>query len=388
SGAVLHDKPNPLPALVPLLDSEFRDAKPNTTRGERAVMSVPLMREGGAYGSIFVFRREPGLFSPDKVALVETFARQAAIAIDNVRLFNQTKEALEQQTAIAEILRVISSSPTDVTPVLGPIAERAARACDATAASVYLTDGPVLRHLASKGPSPDPVSHVDTLPINRDSLTGRPLLSGKTIHVSDMPAEQRTYPASYALARSLGHRTVVATPLFREGHPFGVILLRREEVRSFTERELGVVGTFGDQAAIALENVRLFNETKEALDQQRASGEVLAAISSSIADTTPVFDKILTSCERLFEGRLVQINLIGDDGLIHLGAHHGPARARIEKMFPLPLDAGSATGTAILRRSVVHYPDVDGDEQVPPFARQGWQMMGIKAAIGAPMLWE
>src|SRR6202030_166511 len=133
--------------------------------------------------AIFLWRREAKLFSPDQVALVQTFARQAAIAIDNVRLFNETKEALEQQTAISEILRVISSSPTDVQPVLDAIAERAARLCDASAASMYLTDGDTLRHLASKGPSPDSVSHVDSLPINRDSISGRALLERRTIEV-------------------------------------------------------------------------------------------------------------------------------------------------------------------------------------------------------------
>src|SRR5207245_4994332 len=126
---------------------------------------------------------------------------------------------------------------------------------------------------------------------------------------------------------------VVVVPLFREGQPFGTILLRREEVRPFSEREIALLRTFGDQAAIALENVRLFNETKEALDQQRASGEVLAAISSSIADTAPVFDKILESCERLFAGKVAGINLIGEDGLLHIGAYHGPDRAKLEHMF-------------------------------------------------------
>jgi len=375
--------------IVPLLDSEFPDARPNIERdGTRAVLAVPLMREGGAYGSIFVFRREPGLFAPDQVALIETFARQAAIAIDNVRLFNETKEALEQQTAIAEILRVISSSPTDVLPVLDAIAERAARLCDASAASMYLTDGAALRHLASKGPSPDPVTHIDTLAISRDSITGRALLDGKTIHVRDMLAEEGELPTSFEIASRWGHRTVVATPLFREGHPFGVILLRRQEVRRFTEREIALLGTFGDQAAIALENVRLFNETKEALDQQRASAEVLSAISSSIADTTPVFATIVERCERLFAGKLVQINVVAEDGLVHLADYHGPGRERIESIFPFPIDLNSATGTAILRRSVVHYPDVDHGADVPERARQGWQALGVKAAIVAPMLWE
>ncbi len=157
--------------ILPLLDTEYPDAKPVQQRfGFRAILAVPLMREGGAYGVILLWRREPRAFAPDQIALLQTFARQAAIAIDNVRLFNETKEALEQQTAISEILRVISSSPTDVQPVLDAIADRAAKLCDASAASMYLTDGNVLRHLASKGPSPDPVRSVEALPIDRESI--------------------------------------------------------------------------------------------------------------------------------------------------------------------------------------------------------------------------
>jgi signal transduction histidine kinase len=377
------------PDLVPLLDSEYPDAKPQQKRfGFRAILAVPLMREHGAYGVILLWRREARPFSPDQIGLLETFARQAAIAIDNVRLFNETKDALDQQTAISEILRVISSSPTDVKPVLDAIAERAARLCDASVASMYLIDGQTLRLLASKGATPDPVQNVEALPINRESLSGRAVLEQRTIQVPDLLAEGAEYPLSHDIAARLGHRTVIVTPLLREGKPFGTILLRRTEVRAFTDQEVALLRTFGDQAAIALENVRLFNETKEALDQQRASGEVLAAISSSIADTTPVFERILASCERLFAGKLVQINLVGDDGLIHLGAHHGPTRARVEKIFPFPIDESSATGTTIVRRSVVHYPDVDGGNDVPRRAREGWQMVGIKAAICAPMLWE
>src|SRR5207245_1229088 len=144
--------------------------------GDHAILALPLMREDRAIGAFVLWRMEARKFSDKQVALVKTFADQAAIAIENVRLFNETQEALEQQTAISEILRVISSSPTDVQPVLDAIAERAARLCDAASASMYLTDGKTLRHLASKGPSPDQVTHVDTLPINRDSVSGRALL--------------------------------------------------------------------------------------------------------------------------------------------------------------------------------------------------------------------
>src|SRR5213079_1078812 len=129
-------------------------------------------------------------------SLVSLNSRTFSIAIENVRLFNETREGLEQQTAVAEILRVISSSPTDVLPVLDAIAERAARLCDASAASMYLTEGNTLRHLASKGPSAEPVNHVDVLPIDRDSLSGRALIERKTLHIRDMQAEVHEYPLS------------------------------------------------------------------------------------------------------------------------------------------------------------------------------------------------
>ncbi|HWZ70258.1 MAG TPA: GAF domain-containing protein [Casimicrobiaceae bacterium] len=357
--------------------------------GHHAVLSVPLMREDRSIGVIGLWRMEARPFTEKQIALVKTFADQAAIAIENVRLFNATREALEQQTAVAEILRVISSSPTDVQPVLDAIAERAAHLCDAASASMYLTDGDMLRHLASRGPSPDPVIMVDALPINRDSVSGRALLERRTIEVDDMLAEEAEYPLSYELAQRYGHRTVVVVPLFREGKPFGTILLRRQDVRPFGERELALLQTFGDQAAIALENVRLFNETKEALEQQQASGEVLAAISSSIADTTPVFDKIVQSCERLFAGKQVGITLVGDDGLLHLGAYHGPGQDVFERlMSSLRADDATATGRAIQTRTVQHFPDIEHGPDVPEGARIGGRATGMKAAIYAPMLWE
>ena len=386
--AVLDRQTIHLADVVPLFDTEYPDARENAMRlGARAALAVPLLRESVAYGTIYVYRRQPGLFAPDQVALLETFARQAAIAIDNVRLFNETKEALEQQTAVAEILRVISSSPTDVLPVLDAIADRAARLCDASTASMYLIEGNALRHLASKGPSPELVSHVDAIPINRDSVSGRALLERRTIEVDDMMSEGNNYPLSFDLAQKFGHRTVLVTPLYREGQPFGTILLLRKEVRAFSEREVALLHTFGDQAAIALENIRLFNETKEALEQQRASGEVLAAISSSIADATPVFDKILDSCERLFAGKVAGINLVGEDGLVHSIAYHGPGREQLLKLFPLPVDTRSGTGTAIFTRSVVHYPDTE-DDAVPETTRRACQAVGYKGVVFAPMIWE
>ena len=374
-------------AMIPdvLEDPEYTIGEMAVKTGFRSALAVPLIRDERPIGVIGVGRPEPGPFRENQIAILQTFADQAVIAIENVRLFNETKEALDQQTAVAEILRVISSSPTDVQPVLDAIAEHAAKLCDASAASMYLISGGALRHLASKGPSPDPVTHVDTLPINRDSLTGRAVLERHTIQLPDLLAEAEEYPLSHEIARLHGHRTVVVTPLLREGQPFGAILLRRQEVRPFNEREVALLSTFGDQAAIALENVRLFNETKEALEQQRASGEVLAAISSSIADTAPVFETILTSCERLFAGRIAVIDLVGEDGLVHLGAYHGPRQDDVRRLYPHAVDTTTATGAALAARGVVHYPRV---EHLPPIARQAFEVFGIQAAIGAPMIWE
>jgi len=373
-------------------DTASSEAPPGVRRGVLAfgfhsALFAPLLLEGRALGVLWVGRAVQAPFSEKQIGILKTFADQAVIAIENARLFNETKEALEQQTAISEILRVISGSPTDVQPVLDAIAERAARLCDAAAASMYLTDGNVLRHLASKGPSPDPVGSVEALPINRDSISGRALLEGKTIQVGDMQAEGADYPLSHEIAQRLGHRTVVVTPLYREGQPFGTILLRREEVRPFTDREIALLRTFGDQAAIALENVRLFNETKDALEQQRASGEVLTAISSSIADTKPVFDVILQSCQRLFAGDIVGVMLVRDDNLLDVASYAGQGLDELRKIFPLPLAEASVSGRAIVEQRVVAYPDVDAPD-TPTLTRKLAGIVGFRSIVAAPMIFE
>jgi signal transduction histidine kinase len=163
----------------------------------------------------------------------------------------------------------------------------------------------------------------------------------------------------------------------------------REHAGAFSEKEIALLKTFADQAVIAIQNARLFNETKEALDQQRASGEVLAAISNSIADTGPVFEKILSSAERLFAGNVIAINLVGDDGRIRVAAYRGPNRDELERTaFSERDDASSGTGLAIARREVLHFADVANDPNVPPGMRRGAAVSNVRAAMTAPMLWE
>jgi signal transduction histidine kinase len=374
--------------VVPLLEGEFFEARENAQRmGIRAVLAVPLVREGGAYGSVLLFRREPRAFSPDQVALVETFARQAAIAIDNTRLFNQTREALARQTAIGDILRVTAGSPTNAAPVLSAVAERAATLCDAPYALVFLVEGAHLVPKAAHGAvEPGHLEALQPVPLRRDTVNGRAIVDREAVRIDDVvPLLDSEFPGAREYQEGMGFRSVLSIPVMREGRPTGTLFLARREPRGFSDEQVGLVQTFAHQLAIALDNVRLFGETKEALDQQRASGEVLAAISSSISDTAPVFETILASCERLFGGKTAAIDLVGEDGLAHVGAYHGPGLDALDSVYPHPVDMRSATGTAILTRNIVHYAD---PEDAPPTARAAFEVMGIKAAIGAPMLSE
>jgi len=370
-----------------VLDSDYSQSVKDRARtsGWRGGLTVPLMRDNAAIGAIAVVRREPGAFSDSYVALLRTFADQAVIAIENVRLFNETKEALEQQTAISEVLRVIPSSPTDVKPVLDAVCTRAARICDASDARIFLVEGASLRHVAGFGDVP---VTTDVIPLSRATAGGRAILDGSPIHIEDIQGESGLeYPTARELAALVGWRTILSVPLIREKQALGTISLRRTMVRPFSDKQIALLKTFADQAAIAIQNVRLFNETREALEQQKASADVLGVISSSIADTTPVFDKILESCQRLFAGRNVGINVVGDDGKVHIGAYKGFGRAELEAHFPVPLSMESGSGAAILQRQVVHYPDSEAAD-VPEYARRGGRIAGNKSVLFAPMLWE
>jgi hypothetical protein len=174
----------------------------------------------------------------------------------------------------------------------------------------------------------------------------------------------------------------------REDRAIGAFALWRTEPRGFTAKQVALVKTFADQAAIAIENVRLFNETREALEQQQASAEVLRVISGSVADTAPVFERIAECCKRLFDGSGVRINLVGEDGMIHVGYYDGPNPEQFRRVFPVPLSAESSTGRAVLERRIVHYPDIEHGDDVPEYTRRSSEATGEKSLLFAPMLWE
>src|SRR5262249_49604893 len=240
---------------------------------------VPLRQQGELIGLLGARRIEVRPFTPAQIKLLETFADQAVIAIENVRLFNELKESLEQQAATSEIFGVIGSSPTDSQPVLDAVAENAARLCNSSDALIYRIDGENLRFSAHFGPLE---WITESLPLSRETVTGRSIVDAQTVHVHDLAAAPETeFPLGKMLQRRFGQRSVLATPLMREGVPIGAIVIRRMELQPFTDKQIALLKTFADQAVIAIENVRLFKEIqernaelREALEHQTATAEV------------------------------------------------------------------------------------------------------------------
>src|SRR5262245_57750813 len=294
----------------------------------RTLLTVPLCRQGGLIGSLTAIRCEVRPFSPAQIKLLEPFADQAVIAIENVRLFNELKESLEQQTATSQILGVIASSPTDIQPVLDVVAENAAKLCEATDASILQVEGDTLRLMASFGSL---AVIADRRPLNREIPSGRAILDRETIHIRDLLEHLDEFPQQ-ARTRGLqgSLRTVLATPLYREGAPIGAILIRRTEVRPFTDKQIALLETFADQAVIAIENVRLFKEIqernaelREALEHQIATSEVLGIISRSPTDVQPVLNAIVESAAKVCGIDDVHLRLREADTLV-VRAHFGP----------------------------------------------------------------
>ncbi|MBR1295307.1 GAF domain-containing protein [Bradyrhizobium sp. AUGA SZCCT0042] len=355
-------------------------------RGFRSVLFTPLMNQGVPVGMISVTRAEPGAFAADHVQLLQTFADQAVIAIENARLFNETRQALERQTATADVLKVIAGSPSDVQPVFEAIVASANRLIGgfSTAMFRYVDDQIHLSAFTPTDPAGDAVLQ-SSFPMPLGRFPPYQLVrNGAPAELVDTELE----PAARDIARARGYRSMLFAPLMNEGKAVGIITVTRRAPGSFDEPHVRLLQMFAAQSVIAMENVRLFNETREALEQQKASADILRVVSSSVADAQPVFDEILRSIAHLFGGDDRFIYLAGDDGLLHIGAAHGANAERVRALYPVPLE-GTASEVAFRERRLIHYADVFNDPDVPSALREIARRIGKNYSMAlAPMLWE
>jgi GAF domain-containing protein/DNA-binding response OmpR family regulator len=350
-----------------------------------SMVVVPLMWEGRGIGSLSMFRKQSAARGEREHAILKTFADQAVIAIQNARLFNETKEALERQTATSEVLRVISESPTDVQPVFDAVAERARLLCHADGGRVWLVAGDRLQAMTGYGPAFEQTPD-GSMPLRDSSVAGRCVLSGRSVHMADVwPLLDEEFPDTRMLAEKYGVHAILCVPMMREGTAVGLIAVNRKEARDFSPNEVGLLETFAAQAVIAIENVRLFNETQEALERQTASAEVLQVISSSMADATPVFEKILDSCQRLFGADSFGIDLLDADGRVQLAIDRGPQSEQMRELGALPVEA-TLTGLALREKRVVYLPDMALHLDGPYVAIRAAYEKGGRSYLTAPLL--
>jgi GAF domain-containing protein/CheY-like chemotaxis protein len=367
--------------------------------GYRAYLAVPMLHEGEVIGVIASWRAEPRAFSDRQVRLMQTFADQAVIAIENVRLFKELEErngelrvALEQQIATSDLLKVIGRSTFDLQPVFETLAENGVRLCAAERAFIFRFDGTLLRVVASYNASPELREFVERNPMapGRHSATARAALERRTIHIHDVQTDPEfTYGAREV--DPLG--TVLTVPLLRADELLGVVLIYRHEVRPFTDNQIALMETFADQAAIAIENARLLTELQaknadltEALEQQTATAEILRVISRSPTDVQPVFDIIGERAEKLCDAEISVVSRVEGD-LIQLVSLHGVTEAGVEavrRVFPMRPSNETVTARAVRAAAVVHVADVlsDRDYENKDTARTS----GYRGCLGVPML--
>ena len=358
--------------------------------GTYSQVLAPIAREDRAIGYLYAIRQPATGFEPKEIALLQTFAEQAVIAIENARLFNETQEALARQTATSDVLQVISESPTDVQPVFDIIAERGARLTGASYGWVFRFDGKLIHVASAFGVNPQGLEAARAafpMPPGAGSAAARAVRDRRVVNIADVRAESDPEYTVKEIAEQAGYRAILSVPMLRDNQIVGAISVTRPEPGAFDANEIDLLQTFASQAVVAIENVRLFNETQEALEQQTATAEVLQVISNSVSDTQPVFDKILDSCQRLIDCSDLCVMTVDEQALVHLGSVRGDGGRQFAKFQPRPVEQ-TVIAEAMRERRVMGYPDALHGDGVPEVIRRMAARIGNFSLIIAPMVWR